>query len=481
VFGLQTDLAQAFAADERVGGTFASNAESSVASIQLRQYLEAAEQISAQIDPRALSQCADASRNEADCVDDFLDAVARRAYRRPLEADERARLTALFTTLRAEDDFETSMRVLVQALLQSPHFLYHMELDDPAAPQLPNGLARLPAYARASRLAFLLWASVPDDELLDAAQTGGLDEAPGVRAQAERMLNDERVKDALGEFHTDWLGLDRLEGATRDSAIYPEWNPELASAMRLDLRRYADELVRVQGASFRDLVLTPMSFASNPSASLFGAGEAVADASGALMLDGARRAGLLTQPAFLASHSHSNQSAPIQRGRAIRERIFCQPLADHPPEVAANAPALDPDLTTRERFALHQTTGTSCARCHSMIDGLGLSLEHYDALGRYRESENGKPIDATFSITATDVNGNFDGAIELSEQVAQSEKARTCYAKQWFRFGLGRAEQKADACSIERAAKTLENDGAIRELLLGMVVSDSFLYRAVEP
>ena len=481
VFGVATNVAQSFAADERVGGTFASNAEASVASVQLRQYLDAAEQIGNQVNPRALSGCTDVGRSEADCVDDLLDTVARRAYRRPLEADERARLGALFTTLRANDDFETSLRVLVQSLLQSPHFVYHLELDDPAAPQVTNGLARLPAFARASRLAFLLWASVPDDELLDAAARGELDEAMGVRMQAERMLADARAEDALGEFHANWLGLDRLEGATRDPSIYPEWSPALATAMAADLRRYASELVRGQGASFRDLMVTPISFARAPSADLFSAGEATSDGQSALVLDPARRSGLLTQPAFLAAHSHSDQSGPIQRGRAIRERLFCQPLADPPPDVAANAPKLDPTLTTRERFELHQTTGTSCAYCHSRIDGLGLSFEHYDALGRFRDSENGKPIDATFSLTATDVDGDLDGAIALSERIAGSKQAQACYATQWFRYGFGRADQKADACSVERAAKALEHDGAIRELLLSMVVSDSFLYRTVQP
>ncbi|MFT3921581.1 MAG: DUF1588 domain-containing protein [Myxococcales bacterium] len=480
VFGVTTSAADAFAADERVGGTFASNADANVATIQLRQYMEAAEAISTQVDVGALMACPAASADELACVTHFLDSVGRRAYRRPLADDERERLLSLFTSLRTNDDFESSMRVLVQTLLQSPHFLYHLELDNSAAPRPINGLASLPAFARASRMAFLLWASVPDDALLDAAGRGELDATDGVRAQAQRMLDDPRARDALGEFHAEWLGLERLEGATRDPAIYPEWNADLANALRADVERYADELVRGRQASFRELISTSLSFAQGASLALFGAGEATPQADGALSLDPARRAGLLTQPGFLAAHSHMNQSAPVQRGRAIRERLFCQPLPDPPPNVAANPPPLDAMLTTRERFALHQTSGSACANCHQLIDGIGFSLEHYDALGRFRANENGKPIDAHFSLTSTDVDGDYDGALALSEQVAQSAQARSCYATQWFRFGFGRVEQKADACSVQRASEALQDDGAIRDMLLSMVVSDSFLYQVVE-
>lgn len=238
--------------------------------------------------------------------------------------------------------------------------------------------------------------------------------------------------------------------------------------------------MRESKGNFRDLITTPVSFGTGEVVKLFGIAEAETDATGGLTLDASKRAGLITNPAFLAAHSHSNQSSPILRGRAIRERLFCQPLGDPPPEVAAVAPELDPSLTTRERVALHQTSGTACAYCHRLIDGPGFSLEHFDALGRFRETENDKPIDARFELFNTDVDGQLNGAVELAQRVGDSAAARACYATQWFRYSFGRSEQKADACSVERAVAAL-NDGAIEDLLLALVASDAFRNKKIEP
>lgn len=479
-FGVDTDVARTFAADERVSGTFASNAEASIATVQLRQYLEAAEQVSARIDVSGLTRCAAAPDDETPCVRALLAGAGRRAYRRPLSAEEEQAYLDAFEALRQADDFQTSVRVLAQALLQSPHFLLHLELDDPERPAVAGSVARLPPYALAARLSFLLWASVPDDELLEAAGDGSLDGAAGLKQQASRMLEDPRAKESIASFHADWLGLQRLEQATRDPALFPEWNAELAADMRAATASFTDYVVRARRGSFRDLMTEPMSFPGALELGLLKDTESLTPDGDGMRLDPTKRAGLLTQPAFLVAHSHSNQSSPVLRGRAIRERLFCQPLADPPPDVVATAPELDTQLTTRERVALHKEVGSSCYGCHHLIDGPGFSLEHFDALGRYRELENGLPIDASFELIQTDVDGKLDGAIELADSIASSTEARACYAKQWFRYALGRAEQAEDGCSIARITDALEDDGAIADLLLALVVSDSFVHKVVE-
>jgi hypothetical protein len=148
--------------------------------------------------------------------------------------------------------------------------------------------------------------------------------------------------------------------------------------------------------------------------------------------------------------------------------------------VAAVAPELASGLTTRERFAMHRTAGSACFGCHRLIDDLGFALEHFDALGRYREREEGKPIDASGQLIATDVDGTLDGARALAKRMAQSDQVQQCYAKQWLRYALGRQEEDADRCTLERVAKQFESAGTIRELLIAITTSDAFLRHRVE-
>jgi len=474
VFHVEADVGE-LAPDERVGRVFSSNAEASVTSIQLRQYMDVAEQVSERIDAAALAPCS-AKQTDEQCARAWVETMGRRAYRRPLVANEAEDLVRAYQALRAAgDDRQGALRVLAQALLQSPSFLYHLELEG-AEKAAPGGLIPLPAFALASRLSFMLWGSVPDDALLTAAAEGRLDEPREVAAEVERMLDDPRAQEAIAQFHAEWLGLERLDQAVRDPVLFPEWTPDLRQSMKDEAGRFADHVIREQRGSLADLLTSSVSFPDDKTLALRLGGEARPDGS-AYLMDPKRRAGLLTQPAFLAAHSHSNQTSPILRGRAVRERLFCQPLADPPPEVAAQPPELDSTQTTRQRYAEHRTAGSACNSCHRLIDDLGFALEHYDPLGRYRERDNGQPVDSTFSLLETDIDGDMNGAIELSGRAADSDEVRTCYARQWFRFALGRAEQSADACALERMTRTFDSDTPVRDLLEAIATSDSFMKR----
>jgi hypothetical protein len=479
MFGVSVEVTTALSPDERVSGVFASNIEGRVAALQTRQYLEAAEDVSARADVVKLADCDKTGLRDEACARSFLEKRGRLAYRRPLEGAEIERYLTAYRALRdAADDHATALRVLVQALLQSGHFLYHLELEDPASPRAVGSVARLPAFALASRLSFLMWGSGPDDALLDRAASGALDDDAGIDDEAARLFDDPRARDAIGEFHSDWLGLPRLDSASRDPSLFPEFDAELVQAMRDDTAAFADHVIRGEELGLKELLATPVSFAKGSAAALLGAeGTPEGDH---LALDPSRRVGILTSPAFLAAHSHSNQTSPILRGRAVRERFFCQPLGDPPPEVVAVPPPLDPALTTRERFAEHRTTGSACAHCHSKIDDLGFALEHFDALGRYRATENGKAIDSTGELLDTDVDGKMTGVVDLAERMGRSKVVSDCYASQWFRYALGRMEQHMDACSIERAKAVLADGGTVRELLMSIARSDSFVNKTVE-
>jgi hypothetical protein len=472
VFGVTGSVSAGLAPDERIDGVFASNISSPVAPVQVRQYLDAAESIASKVKLDALSSCDRAKQGDDACAKQFIETLGRRAYRRPLDASEAERYATLFAAESKVEGYEPGLRLVVQTMLQSPHLLYHLEYGGPNQ-TIPNGVARLPGFALASRLAFFIWSSAPDDALLDAAASGALDTDAGLLKEARRLLGDARARNGVESFHEQWLGLLKLDTASRDQALFPEWTPELVTAIRDETASFADYVIRTQTGDLPTLLGASYSFPTGPGLKLRGLTAAPSD--GKVEMAAGRAVGLLTQPAFLAAHAHSNQTSPIIRGRALRERFFCQPLPDPPPDVAAVPPPLEPGLTTRERYAAHRTAGASCTSCHSLIDDLGFALEHFDPIGRYRETEEGKPIDATGMLRQTDVDGDMDGARALADKLSESEQVSRCYAKQWFRFAIGRSESDADSCALQRVEEVFAQGGSIRDLLIAITSSDSFV------
>jgi hypothetical protein len=194
-------------------------------------------------------------------------------------------------------------------------------------------------------------------------------------------------------------------------------------------------------------------------------------------LDPQRRLGLLTQGSLLSIHAHSDQTSPVTRGKFIRQRFFCQDPPPPPPDVMAIAPSLDPNLTTRERFAAHAESA-ACASCHRLMDPIGLAFENYDGVGRYRSFENGRPVDASGSLWDTDVDGPFTGIPELTSRLLESQIVRDCVVTQWFRFAYGRGETTDDACNLRTLEDHFDASGSnIRSLLLALTQTDAFLYR----
>jgi len=466
------------AADEKLAAFF-SNSVSPVSRLSVEQYRDAAEALAAaavaeQLD--ALTGCAGANQNAA-CAAQFIQAFGRRAIRRPLSSDEAARYQALYDANQTRG-FAEGIRVVLQALLQSPNFLYHLELT-PAPGGV--GVTALGGYEVASRLSFALWNSLPDAELLDAAAAGLLDAKDGLQAQAERLLQSDRAKDALASFHVQWLGLDALLDLDKDPQLFPEFSDKLKGAMRDEAVSFADFVIRRGDGRLQTLLSAPFTLASPELLGLYGATAAPA-ADGSVQLDPLQRAGLLTQAGFLAAHAHANQTSPVHRGLAIRKNLLCTDLPDPPANVNNNPPAPDPNATTRQRFEQHRTN-PSCAACHQMMDPIGIGFENYDAIGRYRTTENNLPIDASGEVlNAGATSGTFTGAVELAKRLSTSPEVRACVQKQWFRFSLGRFEGPEDACTLAGlSADFAAADFDVKKLLLSLVTSDAFRYRKAEP
>jgi hypothetical protein len=373
-----------------------------------------------------LSQLAGAKPGEADrekkCRE-FCRKFVERAFRHPLTDEQQA----LYINKQFEraPDAETAVKRVVLLTLKSPRFLYH-EVD---------GAANNP-YHVATRLSFGLWDSLPDDELLRAAAAGELATREQVARQAQRMTTDLRARAKLGVFFEQWLRLDHLIDLSKDPEQFGKFTPEIISDLRTSLELLIDEVLTSSDADFRRLLTTDQFYVNARLAEFYGV--TAADAGdvtyATVRFEPEARAGVLTHPYLMAGFSYTATSSPIHRGVFVARSVLGRALKSPPVAAAPLAPDLHPGLTTRDRIAL-QTQEELCQSCHRLINPLGFSFEHFDAVGRYRGEEKGKSIDAHGSyLTRTGETHEFNGAREMAEFLASSEEVHTALVEQMFHF-----------------------------------------------
>ncbi len=410
------------------------------------------------------------------CAETYVPTLLRRAYRRPVTQAELDRHLADFLpTQWATHGFDTAMKLLITAVLNSPSFLYRaehgLEGADPTAtmPLRPEELA--------TRLSYFFWQTMPDDTLTLAAESGLLDTPAGLEAEARRLLADPRARATVADFHRQWLALDRLDAIERDTTVFPAWTPELAPMMAESLRRYVEYAFWDGEGTLTSLLLDPISFANAALAPIYGV-QSSSDALELVSLDGGERAGLLTQPALMASMAHEKFDAPIKRGVYVLDRFMCVGIGAPPPDVP-DIPPSDPQegpKTTRQRIE-EMHVQEACKACHTLIDGVGFAFNNYDAVGQYRLSENGLPIDATGAIKDTaGITAEYDGALAFSQLLADSPAVERCFGSQVFRFAQGRREGAGDLCDVDKALTAAGGD--MRELMVQLVLTDNFRQRA---
>jgi hypothetical protein len=441
-----------------VGGT--------VSPLLEEQHVAAAESIAAKIDPKKAIACDVA---EDACLASFL----RRAFRRPATGEEVARYRALYASAPGDD----GVRLIVTAALLSPNFHYLRDVGNDG-----TGTVDLDGYALANRLSYFLWGSMPDDALLDAAESGALASKDAVAAQARRMVKDAKAKEAIASFHRQWLHLDGLDGLSRDARFYPEASYELGVSMKRSLETFVTDAFAMGPGGLDAMLAGSHAFVDERLATLLGVPGVSGDAFVRVSLDPSQRKGLLTQPALMALLSKPSGSDPIHRGVFVRRQLLCQDLPPPPADVKFEIAEPTAGKSTRERFAEHRKN-PSCASCHSMIDGVGFGLESYDALGRWRTIDQGVPVDAHGEVVNTDdADGTFEGGVELAEKLAKSTEVRTCIAKKWTTFAMQRAIVAADRCGIEGLSKAFaDSKGDFSELLVAITQLDAFRKGQVSP
>jgi hypothetical protein len=463
-------------ADEKIGA-FRSNTIATVADLGASQYEAAAQQLAT----LALSQvptllpCASAQLNAA-CITQFVTQFGRRAYRRPLTAAEQTAYATLVSASNGAGDFQTSARLVIEAMLQSPNFLYRVELS--ASNAGAGTPARLPSHELATRLAYFLWNSTPDEALLAAADANQLT-APALVNQARRLIGDGRFKDGIASFFSQWLDVDTMATMTKDATLFPAFNPAVAAAMQREPLDFATYVLKQGDGKLSTLLTAPYSILSAPLYSVYGMKQPATDDGMPVTLPAAQRAGILTQPGFLAAHAHPDQTSPVLLGKTIRENFLCQPLPDPPPNVNTSLPTPVPGQTTRQRFTQHEADPV-CGACHQLMDPIGLGFGNYDAMGVFQTKEGGQTIDASGNIlNGGDATTTFNGVVDLASKLSSSQTVQQCAALQWMRFALARQEAPQDACSIATVNSAFKASGQdINALLISIVSSDAFQWRA---
>ena len=438
-------------------------------------------------DINGLVPCKPASFSDQKCRDAFVRRFGLRAFRRPLSEDEVKRYSAVFAEqARVSRRFLDGARVVVEAMLQSPNFLFHVEAG-------PDG--KYTDYDIASRLSYLLWNTMPDDALFEAAAKGELATPAGRERIARSMIdNAPKRRDALDQFFEEWLRFDRVVNAVKANR-FQAFTPELAIAMAEETRTLLHHLVS-NDVNFMEALTADYSFLTTELAEMYGLPAPKEQFEMVKFPADSNRAGILGQGTFLASTAGPTDTSPTARGIFIRERLLCQHVPPPPPGVITTLPdpLVDAKPKGRRQLMVEHVENPTCASCHRLMDPIGFGFEHFDAIGQYRQQEmipvprrggggggrGGPPpipveIDARGEIAGLP-NSNFSGARQLGTILANSPVCQECVVRQMFRYSYGRHETASDEKTIDQLYDRFKVSGfKFKGLLVALVESPEFL------
>lgn len=485
LLGDQTQPANQFPPEDFVNG-FRNQAEAeSISPLLMESYSTAAERLARNVfrggDTRGLIPC----KPSAACRTRFVREFGLKAFRRPLEPAEQKRYETL---MERESDFLAGAQLVVEAMLQSPSFLFRFE-ETSYAPWKP--------YAAASRLSYAIWDSGPDSELLAAAGRGELATRQGVEKAARHMMDDPRAQEALNEFVGQWLRFDRILNASKDRRRYPEFTLETAESMTREAKTFVGDLVW-NDRNFMDLFTADYTFANADLAAIYGIPVPAKEFGRVVFLAGSERAGVLGQTLFLALTAKPEDSSPTARGLFVREQFLCQHVAPPPAGVNTNLPPVTEakPQTNRDRMTEH-ASNPSCAACHKLMDPIGFGLEKFDAVGARRDKftlvfaggrgggnggANARPASKTVDLdldtkgfVAGIPDSDFSSPLQLGGVLAKSPQCQECVVKQYFRYTTGRMETLADRPVISLVVNDFRNSQyRFRELMMSLILLREF-------
>jgi Protein of unknown function (DUF1588)/Protein of unknown function (DUF1592)/Protein of unknown function (DUF1595)/Protein of unknown function (DUF1585)/Protein of unknown function (DUF1587) len=406
------------------------------------------------------------------CAQAIVDTLAPVAFRRPISADERGRIAGLIP--QADGNYAEAFAMVFEAIFANPAFLYLVEIGEPVA-DAPGSFA-LDPHEQAARLSYALCESPPDDALRAAVASGEFSTPAQVAAQVQRVFALPCGQATVGRFFSQWLWINRVAELDRDPTLFDGFDEDVAAGMVSESDRFVRELIYNEDASLQTLLSADHSWPDPRSASLYGLGGVSEQTRTTLP---AERAGILTHPSVLAATSPFDSTSPVRRGVFVLEQVLCQELPPPPPELMVSPPAPDPNATTRERWAQH-SSDPSCSGCHQQLDPIGFAFEEFDAIGRYRTTENGRPVDASGGVPTIGLeDGSLLGGAALARAVAESPEAVACFARQWLRFAMGRLEVEQDEESLATVEAALAA-GSLEDALITLTTTATFVSRHEE-
>ena len=405
---------------------------------------------------------------------EILAVLMRRAYRRPVADTDVEGLMGFFREGRSGGSFDAGIERALSALLVSSEFLFRVEMDPAEAP--PGSIYRVSDIELASRLSFFLWSSIPDDKLLDAAVSGELSQPANLAKQVRRMLNDARSYNLVSNFAGQWLHLRKLEGWRPDARLFPDVDDNLRQAFRTETELLIEYVLK-QDKSVLELLDADYTFLNERLAKHYGISGVYGSHFRRVALESDRtRGGILRHGSILAVTSYATRTSPVIRGKWVLDNVFGAPPEPPPPDV----PTLDENIVSaslpiKERLAQHQSR-PECASCHKTIDPIGFALENFDAVGRWRDFEEGAPVDVSGSLPD---GSRFDGVGGLEAALLRRPElfAQTLTEK-LLTFALGRGVAYYDAPAVRKILRDAEGDGyRFSSLILGIVESAPFQMR----
>jgi Protein of unknown function (DUF1592)/Protein of unknown function (DUF1588)/Protein of unknown function (DUF1587)/Protein of unknown function (DUF1585)/Protein of unknown function (DUF1595)/Ca-dependent carbohydrate-binding module xylan-binding/Planctomycete cytochrome C len=396
---------------------------------------------------------------------------AKRAYRRPLKSEELNRLLQFFQMAQKDgENFETSVKVALEAVLVSPHFLFRGESQP--NPNDPHAIQPIDEFALATRLSYFLWSSMPDDELLKLAEQGKL--RRNLEAQVRRMLKDPKAGELVNNFADQWLQIRNLAAVSPDPESFPRFDEKLRAAMEKETELYFN-YVMTQDRSVLEFIDSDYTFVNEPLAKLYGILGVSGDEFRRVTLKNHERGGLLTQASILTVTSNPTRTSPVKRGKWVLETILGAP----PPPPPPNVPALNNDKkavatgTLRQSLEQHRAD-PMCASCHSLMDPIGFGFENFDAIGAWRTKEGTFAIDSSGKLVTGE---SFQGAREL-KRILMTDKRDAflhCLSEKMLTYAIGRGMEFSDKCALDEIANSLsKNDFKFSSLVVAVAKSTPF-------
>ena len=414
---------------------------------------------------------------ETACAERIVSAFVRRAYRRPVVAADWAKPLKFYHEAKEAGGFEAGIGSALSAILVSPEFLFRIERDP--ADVAPETTYRISDVELASRLSFFLWSSIPDEELLGIAQRGELHRPKVLESQVRRMLADPRSISLVENFAAQWLHLRNLESFTPDLRLFPDFDDNLREAFRRETELHFEALLR-EDRTVLDLIKTDHTFLNERLAKHYGIPNVYGSRFRRVALDSeSRRGGLLRQGSVLTVTSYATRTSPVIRGHWLLGNLLGTP----PPPPPANIPNLKENtvsetLPMRARLSAHRANA-ACASCHDLMDPVGFALENFDAIGRWRLTENGLPIDASGGLPD---GSRFNGVTGLEDALLKHPELFVgTLTEKLLTFALGRGMSENDAPAVRRIVRDAQRDGNhFSSIVLGIVKSSPFTLRKTQ-